>query len=233
MKYRCAIFLVVLLPATLFCGAQPQTLKSTRQGLYNAVATYPKFSERTGVAREANRLILRRVRKEQQRFVKDTKKTLESLGMPTAPYQQSIDYVVRYADTTAFISVQCEVTEYTGGAHGNSRFVVFNVGMVNGKARRVTLADFFSGDTAYRAQISDMLLSRFKQDDRATFVRDGSVAALTNEQLESFVVQQDGLLFLFNRYDVAPYAAGPFSIKLTFAELGEKFNKALLTPKQR
>ncbi len=219
--------------AVLCAGATPQTLKSSKQGYYKAVATYPKFSERTKVARETNGLILRWIRKEQQRFVKEARKTQESLGMPTAPYHHAIDYVVRHADTMALISVQCEVYQYTGGAHGNSAFVVFNVGIVDGKARRVTLADFFGSDTSYSLWISDTLLSRLKQDDRATFIREGTVRTLTKDQLELFVVQEDGLLFLFNRYDVGPYSAGTFSVKLTLAELGENFNRSLITRAQR
>ncbi len=229
-KYSTVIFVaIILIEGTVFAAAKPQTLKSGQQGYYNVAATYPKFSERTKVARETNRLILRWVRKEQQRFVKETRKTLESLGMPTAPYWQTIDYIVRHTDTTAFMSIQCEVSEYTGGAHANSSFVVFNVGIVNGKAARVTLADFFSGDTTYRSQLSDTLLSRLKQDDRATFVRDGLTSTLTNKQLELFVVQQEGLLFLFNRYDVAPYTAGTFSVKLSFEELGARFNREMVS----
>lgn len=205
-----------------------KTLKLTREKYYNAVVVYPQFQERTGLAREVNNTIVRWARKDQSRFINQCKKTFETLGQPIAPYDYKADYVVMHSDSARLISVKFEVYEYTGGAHGNLAYVVFNMGRAKGKVQQMMLDDFFEGDTAYRKQVADLLLSKLKQDEGATFVRDGTVDSLTNDQLNRFVVQPDGLLFLFNPYDVGPWSSGAIQVKLRVEELGEGFKRKMI-----
>lgn len=205
-----------------------KTLKLTKEKYYNAIVTYPQFQDRTRLAREVNKTIVRWARKDQSRFINQCKKTFESLGQPIAPYEYKADYVVMHSDSARLISVKFEVHEYTGGAHGNFSFVVFNMGRVKGKVQRLMLGDFFESDTTYRKRVADLLLAKLKQDEGALFVRDGTVDSLTNDQLNLFVVQPDGLVFLFNPYDVGPWSSGAIQVKLTVEELGEGLNKKMI-----
>lgn len=223
-------FLLIISVAVCTYAGQPVTksLSVKNEGYYKAGAKYPQFQERTRLAREVNNAIVKWARKEQRRFVNACKKTFENLGKPITPYEYKADYVVMYSDSSRLISIQFEVYEYTGGAHGNFAYTVFNMGWVKGKAKLLKLADFFAADTTYRKHLAVTLLEKLKEDDRAAFARDGSVTSLTNDQLELFVVQPDGLLFLFNRYDVGPWSSGAIQVKLTVEELGEGFRAGMV-----
>ncbi len=229
MRWVVQVLLITSVAVCAYAG-QPVTksLSIKREGYYKAEATYPQFQERTRFARHVNNTVVNWARKEQRRFINACKKAIGEIGKPIAPYEYKADYVVMYSDSLRLISVKFEVYEYTGGAHGNFAYTVFNMGRVKGKVKQLRLADFFAADTTYRTQLAETLLAKLREDDRATVVRDGTVKNLTNDHLELFVVQPDGLLFLFNPYDVGPWSSGAIQVKLSVEELGEGFNRKMI-----
>jgi hypothetical protein len=72
---------------------------------------------------------------------------------------------------------------------------------------------------------SDAVIAKLKQKESATEVTSGQITKLTPEQRERFVATPEGLMFLFDPYEVGPYVAGRFQIRLTAQELGPNFRK--------
>lgn len=120
----------------------------------------------------------------------------------------------------------CDSYEFLGGAHGISAYRVFNFGDTRGKARQLMLSDLFKKGSTYRSHVSNLLLAKLKEDDDATKVQAGEVKSFSDAQLNRFQVNSDGLTFLFDHFELAPYSNGRFKVKLTTEELGPDFEMA-------
>jgi hypothetical protein len=166
-------------------------------------------------------------RNEQAEFIKESEKTFKESGKPRLPYEYQATGKITY-NSPRLVSVLFDSLQFTAGAHPMSYFNTFNFGMVDGKAKVMKLADFFAPGSDYKKRVSEAVIGKLKQKEGATEVTSGQVKTMTPEQLERFVAVPDGLMFLFDPYEVGPYASGRFQIKLTVNELGSNFKKALI-----
>ena len=121
-------------------------------------------------------------------------------------------------------SVAFDMSFYTGGAHPNSGYKTFNFDVNQDK--ELKLADLFvNGDIPW-----DML-SQLVQDDLKTQLADMSDATTIEQgtgtnpnNYQSWVLSDDGLIFLFDPYQVAAYAAGPQKVVIPFTALSTVLN---------
>ncbi len=116
-------------------------------------------------------------------------------------------------------SVLFSVGYYTGGAHPNSGYNSFTFDVAQGK--QLALEDVF-----LNGQIPWDTLSSLVQADLNTRLTDMSDAATiemgtgTNpDNYKSWVVTPDALIFFFDPYQVAAYAAGPQQVEIPFVAL--------------
>ena len=65
------------------------------------------------------------------------------------------------------------------------------------------------------------MLKKLSLVDRATYVGSGQVSAMTPEMLNRFVITKEGVKFLFDRYELAPYVNGDFNVTLLFSEIDD------------
>jgi hypothetical protein len=199
-----------------------------KPGYYDIQLTYPQFSDATPLVRFANTMLALWARGELDRFTQENQRVLTGPNKPRAPYTYKAMPKVSSFAATRLISVVVDTYQYTGGAHGNPAYVVFTFGVIETKATRLALGDLFRPEAPYRRFVSDAVIKKLQRDERAAFVRNGQVKNLTPLQLERFVVDQDGLVFLIDPYEVAPYAAGRFQVKLSVAELGPGFRRTFV-----
>jgi len=199
-----------------------------KPGYYDVQLTYPQFSDATPLVRFANTMLALWVRSELDRFTQEHGRVFAGPDKPRAPYTYKTMPKVSSFAAARLISVVFDTYQYTGGAHGNAAYVVFTFGVIETKATRLALGDLFRPEAPYRRFVSDAVIKKLQRDERATFVRNGQVKNLTPLQLERFVVDQDGLVFLIDPYEVAPYAAGRFQVKLSVAELGPGFRRTFV-----
>lgn len=191
-----------------------------KPGYYDIQLTYPHFSDATPLVRFANTMLALWARSELDRFPQEHRRVFAGSDKPRAPYTYKATPKVSSFAATRLISVVFDTYQYTGGAHGNPAYVVFNFGVIDTKATRLALGDLFAPEAPYRRFVADAVIKKLKRDERAAFVRNGQVKSLTPLQLERFVVDSNGLLFLIDPDEVGPYAAGRFQVKLSVAELG-------------
>ncbi len=127
------------------------------------------------------------------------------------------------------ISAYIDWSEYSpGAAHPNSLYETFTFALVNSLPKRLKLSDFFPNGFAYRELVSNAVIEKLKKQDGASDVISGSVRALNEDQLNRFVIEPGGLLFLINFYEAGPHSAGRFKIKLTSDDLGPKFRSDMI-----
>lgn len=128
--------------------------------------------------------------------------------------------------TPDIISMYFLVSTYEGGAHPMTVFDPHTYAMVAGKPVEVHAKDLFKPDIKFVDIVSSLVISKLMQNDRAEWVTDGTVKALTPAQVDSFVVTPSSITFLFNPYDMGPYAVGSFQVKVPYTEMSSDLDKS-------
>lgn len=206
-----------------------RTIRASRPGAFAAVARIPVVAGRGPLARLANRTVESWVRRSQAEFGKEAVATLKERGeKPPAPLEQQVSGHISFLVPERLVSVRLDTMEYLGGAHPVSGTATFNFGLVRGQPGRLSLGDLFAPGTKYRSHVSQTVIGRLREKEGAVWVQEGTVKALTPQQLDRFVIERDGLRFHLDPYEVGPYAAGAFEVKLTISDLGPAFRRPLL-----
>ena len=136
-------------------------------------------------------------------------------------YTISRDARILRADSRIFSFLDIEET-YTGGAHGSSYQKGVNMDAATG--RQLTLQDVTSDyDQVYSAvmerlnQISeDGMLFEEYPDTVSKMFYDGDTSL-------EWTMDREGVIFYFNPYEIAPYAAGCIEVPLRFSEYPDLF----------
>jgi hypothetical protein len=110
-----------------------------------------------------------------------------------------------------FLSAFSRIHSYTGGAHGNTFYRVFNLRIVDGVATPLALGDLFRPDSGYLAPLSDYVMAELERQG-AEDVVSGALVTLDEEDLATFTLAPDGLTFAFAPYRVGYYAQGSFFV---------------------
>lgn len=115
------------------------------------------------------------------------------------------------------VSIIFEVYRFEGGAHGATNFIPLNYSPKNKK--EIQLADMFPGQPNYIQKISDFCVPELKKQvtDRlgstdGAWIQDGADAKADNFSV--FMIKNDSLVFFFQQYQIAPYAAGDFQVTM-------------------
>lgn len=102
------------------------------------------------------------------------------------------------------VSVELEISEYTGGAHPNTAVVAINIDPRTGKA--LTLSDALSLTGLSLAQVASSSLSQLHAKLGDAVFEDGVTPKPENYQ--TFLINKDSVTFVFQQYQAAAYAAG-------------------------
>ena len=122
-------------------------------------------------------------------------------------------------------SYAMDVYEYTGGAHGNRYLLIQNYDLQTGDA--VSEQDLFIDD--YYEQLKTLLLEALiAQTDEAETRKDlrrlgYSVADVVPN--ENFYVTDEGITYVYNPYEIAPYAMGCIQISLSWDSIRHLLRK--------
>lgn len=120
----------------------------------------------------------------------------------------------------------------TGGAHPNTYSKWVNIDVATG--RILTVKDVFRADAD--KEICDLILhslckevnTRLETDTIHSMENLQSVGILLDTDLyipENFMLGKNGVSFLYNRYDIAPYASGDFNLTIPYNEIENYLNK--------
>lgn len=136
------------------------------------------------------------------------------------------DYAVLLL-TNTLLSIRFTNSEYfSGAAHPNSLTQVFNYDITDGEL--IELTDFFKPESNYLEVISEFaeneLLEKFKEENELLKEMIKSGTAAKAENYEKVGISEDGLIIIFDPYQVAPYALGPQEVKIPYENLKEQID---------
>ena len=122
-------------------------------------------------------------------------------------YKECITYIVAHE-------------EYNGGAHPNTYIYITNFDPNSGD--EITLNDIFK--EGYEEPLTAMLTSQLMKETQASTIeelRDKGFLFFDTEMFVSnnFIPEDEGITFLYNRYEIAPYAYGEISLTLDYTTL--------------
>lgn len=222
---RTPLFLFSALALTSLAAGQPSMRTITEQypDRFSLDITYPRFYDKYPVAEAASKAVGDWAAKQQNEFTTSAVSQVQKSGVPSGEYEAKITSEVSFYSPKKLISVMCDSYSFLGGAHGISAYKVFNYGDVKGKVKELTLADLFKKGSNYKSRVTGLILGKLKEDEDATKVQEGEVKSLTDKQLNRFKISPEGLTFLFDHYELAPYSNGRFEVELTTEELGPDF----------
>jgi hypothetical protein len=207
-------------------GVVSKKLSAAKSGYYHANAEYLVFSKHR-LAPIVNPVLKALATSAHREWVADADKAMKELGKPFAAWEHELSMHISY-ETSSMLTIGVVTYDYSGGAHPNHWIEFANFGVVGGKGRKLALKDFFIPGFDYAGHVSGLVVKKLKAEDGAEWVKNGDVKKLDAKMLERFTPDKGGMVWFFNPYEVGPYAAGDFEVKLTLKELGPKFRAALL-----
>ena len=157
-------------------------------------------------------------------FANLTPKDIATLGLGS-DRKESLEIKYLIASSPRSVSYIFTTYEDTLGAHPNTTFKTFTFDTTTGK--ELALGDVFSTGSDYLSALSTISRAQLPSviGDAATsdpsfavnFIDPGTTPEAKN--FENFFLDNDNLVILFPPYAVAPYSAGPQTLRIPLSEL--------------
>lgn len=120
----------------------------------------------------------------------------------------------------------------TGGAHPNTQKKYFNINSTTGEM--ITAGQVFN--PKHEKEICDLILKQliYEMNQRMNTDTITSVAGLNEFGIlldsslyipENFLLEKEGVMFYYNRYEIAPYSAGDFSLTVPYEQINAYLKK--------
>ena len=196
----------------------PEVLKNVRRVLLN------DFFQESDSVYQTPKAVLEAYANNYKQFFYESESTYADMEDEEGMYSSDSWYnnqktIIRHNDDFLF-SYTVSIDRYSGGAHGEKRFVNTVVDLRNGK--KITEDDLFT-DKA-KSIVVTMIIDKIMKQNKLN-----SIEALTeigyfdlNEELNlnnNFYLTEKGLTYTFNEYEIAGYAVGATEVFLDFSSL--------------
>lgn len=198
------------------------------------LAVYPVFGGSRGVAQVAGLALKNEAIRDFNAFEKESRGTADDLGLHDGMKYEFEFKPSLVRNRPQLISATTLFYKFMGGAHGGYGTTGYVFGYPRGaeRARQLHMSDFFSNGNAAKKRVNNLLMAKLRatkgKEQEASWVLDGEVKAVTNDQMENFVAESNGLRWFFAPYAMGPFSSGEFEIKLTSRELGPTFRAGML-----
>lgn len=128
----------------------------------------------------------------------------------TTETQQERDHTLTYLATLDY---------YEGGAHGINQLLVMNFDTESGQL--ITLSDVFA--PGYDKKLNELLLNALMEETGTTTIEQlhdmGYLFATNIFAPENFILGTDAITFIYNPYEIAPYAVGTTRLTIGNSDL--------------
>ena len=204
-----------------------RTISAAKKGKYSAKATYLVLPENHPLAGVVNTWARNLARKEIASWTKEAIQGQKEFPSSPLPWEFELSVEARYL-TPDLASIRINRYDYSGGAHPNHGSEAVNYWKASGAPVRLYLKDLFVTGFNGRGFVTKLLIDRLKKMEGADLVQNGELREFDADQLDRFFLSPTSVTWHFNPYEVGPYAAGDFDVKLSLSELGPSFRRALL-----
>ena len=152
--------------------------------------------------------------------------------LQTAALKFTDDYTTSYKNTMLPLYNQdrndtakiATVDYYEGGAHGINQLITFNFDIATGKL--ITLADVFA--PGYESQLKTSLMKALKSKTGLNSINElkdaGYLYSMDMFPSENFILNDETITFVYNPYEIAPYAVGSIELVITYNEVSQILN---------
>lgn len=128
--------------------------------------------------------------------------------------------------TANTLSYLATIDYYEGGAHGINQLITFNFDIATGKL--ITLADVFA--PGYETQLKNCLLKALKSKTGLNSINElkdeGYLYSMDMFASENFILNDETTTFVYNPYEIAPYALGSIELVITYSEVSQILNSS-------
>ena len=130
----------------------------------------------------------------------------------------TLDIKFNISSYNEYISVEFDVFYDFGGAHPNTYTYTISYNVKEDKI--ITIDDLMEKNDELLNKLHDYFSEKLKENERIKesfnerMFEDG--LRPVKENFENFIFTKDGIIFIFNRYQVAPYVAGGFRELIPF-----------------
>lgn len=190
---------------------------------------YVRISPETAIDSFKN-VYIAEYRKEMNEFyMEDIKNGLPKSNLPSW-YNYEFELITHYSlGKDSVINLMAEVYVNTGGAHPNTWSRWMNFDKDDGKLLTHDNVFIPGADKS----LSELLLKELIKE-MAERLEDSGIKSLSDLQdkgiltstnmyvSENFLLEKDGISFMYNRYDIAPYVIGDITLYLPYTEI-EKY----------
>jgi hypothetical protein len=199
------------------------TVRNMRPGVWDAKGYYTRFYDGP-VAGLANQTQLETINRTMGNFFRLSQENLPPSGNPAALFTYSAATTVSI-EKPNLISGYITRDEYTGGAHPMTYLDGFNIGVVNGRPKVLTLSNLFRSGEDARALSAARVRAKLADNPRASFIGDPQAEPTDAALTSAFVLTPSGVTFLIEPYVAGPYAAGSFFVKVPYSEFGARLDE--------
>jgi hypothetical protein len=148
---------------------------------------------------------------------------------PTMSYELKMSKTV---DTTRYVSYDVQSYAYLGGAHGSSTYYVVNIAKPSGKVLTQTVDSLQL--KALQPILRKGIISYFNEDGsnevnesnlKDQLLLDGDIIPLP---VHAPYLAADGVYFLYQQYEIGPYAIGMVGFVVPYSEIKQYLTKEAL-----
>ena len=147
---------------------------------------------------------------------KEDKRDIDKMPM----YQHEAIINTRTEDgKEGIVTYYINMYNFTGGAHGLEQLLTLNFDKTTGKT--ITLDDVMV--TGYQMRLNELLQKALLEKADCKDINElhdkGYLFSMEMYPSSNFVLGKDGVTFIYNPYEIAPYALGRIELKLSYSTL--------------
>lgn len=159
-------------------------------------------------------------KKETERMSREVVEESKKQGWPLRTGSVYTEYEARINENRT-MSISVIYYQYTGGAHGMTNKETINLDLVNEK--ELLLKDLFAGSADYLQALTDELVKQMNNDQESLFPSTLSTFKASDDL--KFYLTDESIVFYFDPYEIAPYAAGIVEYKISYDALKDVLKK--------
>ena len=166
-------------------------------------------------------------------YLEDEKTTDSDVITSWYSYEESIQSAIERYQKNTLLVYRVNMYAYTGGVHGMHGTFYTNIDLHN--LRIITLSDLFK--SGYEEPLTNLICEQLMKDVEVESLEEledqgfGPIDEI--KPTENFVIYADSIEFLYNVYEIAPYAYGAISVVIPYETLRPLLNTDYLIVKKQ
>lgn len=153
-------------------------------------------------------------KKDLMEMAKENELDSKTAGIDFRPFDLVTVYKPEY-NKNNFLSLYIDYYQYTGGAHGITTRNTYNLDLNSGK--NLMLKELFKEGYDFKTIINESIKKQISQSPQDYFNGGKDFKGIKDNQ--DYYVAEDGIVIVYQLYEIAPYVSGIREFKIPFTAL--------------